>query len=162
MEVPDPGAAEARVQALEAACAEQARKAAEWERAFKAAVLDRELATALTGRPLVPGAAAQLVKLWHDDFDVHDENGTPRVVARDGRPLGQVVSERLASPDFAHFCQPTSRGGTASPGPGRVAASGPDAAPPRNLGEITIRRWLETTARPGDSSVPVGLSRRRR
>ena len=157
---------EARLQQLEASyaerLAEQARKSAEWERACKSAILDRELATALAGRPLVPGAATQLLKLWRDDFDVLGEADSGRVVARDGRTLSQVVAERLSSPEYAHFCQPTSRGGTATNGPGRFAGPGPDPTPPRNLGEVALRRWLEAATRPGDAVVPVGLSRRRR
>src|SRR4051812_2133076 len=39
-------------------------RAAEIERLYRAAIRDRELATALAGRPLVPGAAGQLLKLW--------------------------------------------------------------------------------------------------
>ncbi len=70
---------EARLRAREASYAEelaaQERKAAEWERAYKAAFRDRELAAALAGKPLVAGAAAQLIKLWCDDFDVYEEGG---------------------------------------------------------------------------------------
>lgn len=162
----DTAADEARLRQIEATyaerLAEQTRKSAEWERACKAAILDRELATALAGRPLMPGAAAQLLKLWHDDFDVLGEADSSRVVARDGRPLAQVVAERLSRSEYAHFCQPTSRGGTATNGSGRLAGSGPDPTPPRNLGEIALRRWLEAATRMGGSVLPVGLSRRRR
>src|SRR3954470_11845632 len=68
-------------------------KAAEWERAFKSALRDRELATALAGRPLVPGAVPQLIKLWRDEFDVHEDRGEFKVSARDGRGVGQAVAE---------------------------------------------------------------------
>ncbi len=157
---------EARLHALEAVfaerLAEESRKAQEWERACKAAIRDRELVTALVGKALVPGAADQLMKLWRDDFEVVDEVGTTRVVARDGRGLGTVVSERLASSEYAHYCQPTSRGGTAPGGTNRPASPGPAPTAPQTLGEVAIRRWLEAAAKPGDISSPIGLNRRRR
>jgi hypothetical protein len=81
---------------------------AEMERACKAAVREREIATALAGRPLVSGAAAQLLKLWSDELDVYEEDGTYKVAARDGRPVSQAVGEWLASPEYAHFCLPPS------------------------------------------------------
>lgn len=85
-----------------------------WERAFKETLRERELAKALAGRPLVPGGAEQLIKLWRDDFDVIEQEGEFKVSARDGRQVGQAVAERLSSPEYAHFCPPTSKGGTAA------------------------------------------------
>lgn len=150
-----------RLRAIETAHAEQSQRTAALERAYRGAVLERDLANELAGRPLVPGAAAQLVKLWRDDFDVIDDGTGARVVSRDGRPVGQVVAERLASPEYAHFCPSGPRGGTAARGPGPVVgATGPSL--PKNLGEAAIRRWLEGATRMGDGSAPVGLHRRRR
>jgi hypothetical protein len=159
---------EARVRAVEAAFAdrltEQARRAAELERACKEAMLERDLAASLSGRALVPGAVAQVVRLWRDEFHLVDQDGTRRVVASDGRALPMVVAERLASAEYAHFCQPTSRGGSAQTGGNRPAPAGPDPAPapPRNRGEQALRRWLDAAPRPGDVSGPIGLSHRRR
>ena len=88
------------------------RRVAELEQTCKSAVRERELATALAGRPLVAGAAAQLIRLWRDDFDVYEEGGAYKVSAKDGRTVGQVVGDWLTSSEYSHFCLPTSRGGT--------------------------------------------------
>ncbi len=138
----------------------QARRVEELERGFKSAVLDRELATALAGRPLMPGAAAQLIKLWRDEFDVYEEGGTYRVVARDGQPVAKAVAERLADAAYAHFSPPSSRGGAAARGSGRTSVSaGPTA--PRTLGEAALQRWREAASvRADPSSGPIGLRRR--
>ena len=138
----------------------RARRVEELERGFKAAVLDRELATALAGRSLVPGAAAQLIKLWRDDFDVYEEGGEYRVAARDGRPVAKAVAERLADAEYAHFSPPSSRGGAGVRGSGRTAVSGAPASP-RTLGEAALQRWREAAlVRTDPSSAPIGLRRR--
>jgi hypothetical protein len=136
------------------------RRVEELERGFKAAVRDRELATALAGRPLVPGAAAQLIKLWRDDFDVFEEGGEYRVTSRDGRPVSKAVAERLADAEYAHFSPPSSRGGAAARGSGRTSASGVPAAP-KTLGEAALQRWREAApSRADPASGPIGLRRR--
>ncbi|HWE37716.1 MAG TPA: hypothetical protein VG406_14205 [Isosphaeraceae bacterium] len=137
------------------------RRASELERSLKEALRDRELATALAGRPLVAGAVPQLLKLWRDEFDVVEERGEYRVVARDGRPVVELVADRLGGPDYAHFRLPTSRGGTAAQGAGRAATPGVAAPGPRTLGEAAIRRWQESAARAGAAPAPIGLGRRR-
>jgi hypothetical protein len=137
------------------------RRLADLEQAFRGAVRDRELATALAGRPLVSGAASQLLKLWRDDLDVFEEDGGYKVAAKDGRAVAQAVGEWLASPEFAHFCLPTSRGGTGARGGNRPPA---DAAPggPKNLGEAVVMKWREaSTARPENLLKPIGLRRHR-
>jgi len=141
--------------------AERERQASEWERAYKAAVRDRELATALAGKPLVSGAASQLIRLWRDEFSVHEERGELHVSSQDGRPIGQAVTEMLASAEFAHFCQPSSRGGAAQRGTGVGPAAPAAVASPRNLGEAVIQQWREAAGRPADGSAPIGLRRRR-
>ncbi len=141
--------------------AERERQATEWERAFKSALRDREVATALAGKPLVPGAATQLISLWRDEFSVHEERGEFCVCSRDGRPIAQAVTEMLASTEFAHFCQPSSRGGTAQRGT-NVGSGNPAVVPsPRNLGEAVILHWRETMNRSSDGTAPIGLRRRR-
>ncbi len=139
--------------------AELERQAGDWRSAYRAAVRDRELATALVGRPLVPGAAAQLLKLWRDEFDVVEEDGRARVVSRDGLPVDRAVTEWLGSPDFAHFRPPSSRGGTASHGESRTTA--PAVAPPRTLGESVLQEWRASARGASESSAPIGLGRRR-
>lgn len=145
--------------AREIAAREQ--KAAELERAYKAALRDRELATALVGKPLVPGAAAQLIKLWRDDFEVIDEDGEIRVLARDGRAVDQAVLDRLNGPEFAHFCLPTSRGGTGAKGLNRSASPVPPPSAPRTLGEAILLKWRESASKPPESPTPTAWGRRR-
>ena len=139
------------------------RKAIELERSYKAALRDRELATALVGKPLVPGAAAQLIKLWRDDFEVVDEGGEIRVLARDGRGVDQAVLDRLEGPEFAHFCLPTSRGGTGAKGQNRSASAPamPAPAAPKTLGEAVLMKWRESASRPQGPPPPSGWGRRR-
>ncbi len=135
------------------------RKAAELERAYKAALRDRDLATALVGKPLVPGAAGQLIKLWRDDFEVIDEGGSIRVFSKDGRAVDQAVLDRLEGPEFAHFCLPSSRGGTGARGQNRSATPGPQAAGPRTLGEAVVTRWREAEARTQGGASPARWGR---
>ncbi len=137
------------------------RKASELERAYKSALRDRELATALVGKPLVPGAASQLIKLWRDDFEVVDEGGSIRILAKDGRDVDQAVIDRLAGPDFAHFCLPSSRGGTGARGQNRSASPGPQPAGPRTLGEAVVMQWREAQARSQGGPASAGWGRRR-
>ena len=137
------------------------RRVSELERACRAALRDRELATALAGKPLIPGAASQLIKLWRDDFDVDDEGGEDRVTSREGRTVGQAVAERLSSAEYAHFCLPKSRGGAGARDANRPAAT-VAVNTPKNLGEAVLLNWRkEAATRTGDPSKPIGLGRRR-
>jgi hypothetical protein len=153
------------IQAREAAHARELvareQKSTDLERAYKAALRDRELATALAGKPLVPGAATQLIKLWRDDFEVVDEDGSIRIMARDGRGVDQAVAERLAGPEFAHFCLASTRGGTGSKGQNRSAEPGPKPLGPKNLGEAILIQWREVASRTQASMTPAGWGRRR-
>lgn len=141
--------------------AELDRKVEHWQGAYKAAVRDRELATALAGRPLVPGAASQLVRLWRDDLEVIEEEGKVRVVSRDGRPVQKAVADWLSSPEFAHFRAPTTRGGTRPPSESRGPTHPSTPAGPRTLGENVLQQWRATSTGPTNPSTPVGLGRRR-
>ena len=141
---------------------EREGRLASLERKLKDAIRDRELATMLAGKPLVAGAAAQLIRLWRDEFDVFEEDGTLKVAARDGRKPTQVVNEWLASADYSHFCLPTSRGGTGAKDTTRPASEVQIAETPKNLGEAIIMKWRqETDARVDKLSKPIGLKRRR-
>lgn len=153
---------QARDREHELELSEAARRAGALEASYKAALLDRELATALAGRALVPGAASQLIRLWRDAFEVVDDDGAIRVVSREGRDVDRAVGDRLASPEFAHFCLPTSRGGTARRGPSRAGTPAQTPAAPRTLGEAVVRQWREATpADPGLVDRPTGWGRRR-
>ena len=145
--------------AQELAAREQ--RVTELERAYRSALRDRELATALTGKPLVPGAAAQLIKLWREDFDAYEESGEYRVGSRDGRTIQQAIADRLASAEYAHFCLPSSRGGSGAQDTNRVARL-PHGGAPKTLGEAVVMQWREQAAtRAGGASKPIGLGRRR-
>lgn len=117
----------------------------ERERALLSAVLERELALALAGRPLVSGAAEQLVRLWRDQFVVSEpEAGRFRVGTADGQPLAQAVDAWLARPEYAHFSRAAARGGTAAPGGMRTDPAGGPASP-RTLGEALLQQWQQAT-----------------
>lgn len=138
------------------------RRIAELEAACKSAVRERELAKALAGRPLTSGAAAQLVKLWRDEFDVFEQEGAYKVASRDGRTVGQAVEEWLGSPEYAHFCLPTSRGGSGARDANRPVSNTPGVSPPKNLGEAVVMKWREeSVARPESLLKPIGLRRHR-
>ncbi|MGE3821814.1 MAG: hypothetical protein AB7I30_20565 [Isosphaeraceae bacterium] len=138
------------------------RRIAELESAVKAAIRDRELATALAGRPLTSGAANQLLKLWRDEFDVFEQDGSYRVARRDGRAVAQAVGEWLGSPEYAHFCLPTSRGGSGARDANRPSSAAQGVIPPKNLGEAVVMKWREESAsRPESLLKPIGLRRNR-
>jgi hypothetical protein len=137
------------------------RRLAELERTCKAAVRDRELASSLADRSLVPGAAAQLIKLWRDEFDVFYKENDYHVASRDGRTVAQAVTEWLGSPDYSHFCLPTSRGGTGARDASRPANHATPGSP-RNLGEAIVTRWREESASRTDNLLkPIGLRRQK-
>ena len=134
----------------------------ELEQAVKSAVRDRELATALAGRPLVPGAAIQLIKLWREEFDIYEDGDSYKVSAKDGRSVDLAVSAWLASSAYSHFCLPTSRGGTGARDANRPSNGAAPSASPKNLGESIVMKWREEAAsRPNNLLKPIGLRRHR-
>ncbi len=138
------------------------RRASELEISYQSAIRERELAKALAGRPLVPGAIAQLIKLWNSDLDVFEESGMHKVASRDGRPVSEAVADWLAQPEYAHFCRPTSRGGTSTPGTNRSLSDASVPSRPLSLGEAVLQRWRDTSAsRPESASLPNGFGRTR-
>ena len=138
------------------------RRLAELETVCKSAVRERELATLLAGKALVGGGAAQLIKLWSGEFDVYEEQGRFKVSSRDGRDVSQVVNEWLASPEYSHFCLPTSRGGTGSKDASRPAGVTTSKAVPKTLGEAIVMKWREeSAAQPNNLLKPIGLRRDR-
>lgn len=128
----------------------------------KSAVRERELATVLAGKALVNGAAAQLIKLWSQEFDVYEEGDRFKVASRDGRAVSQVVNEWLASPEYSHFCLPTSRGGTGAKDASRPVGGSATKGSPRTLGEAIVMKWREeAAAQPNNLLKPIGLRRDR-
>ena len=156
------GASRARDARLTEEIGVRDRRLAELERAYRSAVRDREVATVLAGRPLVSGAASQLIKLWREELDVYDDGGVYRVSARDGRPVAQAVNEWLASPEYSHFCLPPSRGGAGARDASRPASAPSGTGAPKTLGEAVVMRWRdEANARPNNLLKPIGLRRHR-
>ncbi len=152
-----PPAAIEPVPALESS--NQARRVAELERELREAVRDREIAKALLGKPLVAGAAGQLIKLWREEFDVVPEGDRLIVVSPDGRGVAESIDAFLDRPDYAHFRAPSTRGGTGLPGAGRSSTPGSSigkAQPPRTLGDAILERW-----RTSGPDNPGGWGRRR-
>lgn len=146
---------------------ERSREQASWEQALseregvlRSAIRDREIASVLAGRPLVAGAAAQLLVLWRDRFDVREEEGVYRVESTDGRPLAESVERLLAAPEFAHFMRPATRGGNLPRGGRTESPTGPDRGP-RNLGEAVVLIWREAAGRSVSGVTPMGLRGRR-
>jgi hypothetical protein len=81
-------------------------------------------------------------------------------VARDGRGVDQAVAGLLAEPAFAHFCLPTSRGGTGARGQNRSATPAPAPPAPKTLGEAVVLQWREA-ARSSGAPSPAGWGKRR-
>jgi hypothetical protein len=154
-------AASGREEELTRELAARDRRVTDLDSAYRQAIRDRELATTLAGKPLVSGAVGQLIKLWRDEFDVYEESGEYKVAARDGRTPAQWVGERLAGPEYAHFCLPSSRGGAGSKGLSRSGATEGVDSGPRTLGEAVVSQWRESTsARPAALQGPAGWGRR--
>lgn len=126
----------------------------------------RAIAAALTGRPLsYPEAAADLAKLWADDFEVRDaSDGSFAVVCKVSlRPADQVIAERLASPRYAAYLKAEARGGalaggqplpTQLPGQGQpltfeqqVMANWQAAQQAQAEGPLWQRDWKQTVVR---------------
>lgn len=143
--------------------AESERKAAGWEKAYRRALRESELASVLASKSLVPGAAGQLVKLWSDEFEVLELDGRLRVSTQDGKSVSEAVKEWLASPEYSHFCQPTSRGGTTQASQNLAAQGSHGSTTPRTLGEVAIQKWRDSLSSNGDGiPIPIGLHPQRR
>jgi hypothetical protein len=154
-------AAARREEALARELAARDRRVVDLESSYRKALRDRELAMALAGKPLVAGAAGQLIALWRDDFDVYEESGETKVAARDGRTVAQWVADRLKRDDHAHFCLPSSRGGSGAKGLSQSGPTGGAAPAAKTLGEAVISQWRESdSARVAPTNGLGGWGRR--
>lgn len=144
---------------LEAQLAEQRRKSMEQDQSMRSLLREREIATALTGHALVKGAAAQLIKLWADEFDTLEDAGQYQVRSKDGQSVAQAVGRMLARPEYSHFCQPTTRGGVAQPGHRGLSSDAPPDDRPKTLGEEIVLRWRRSNEST-PLGAPIGLKRR--
>ena len=96
-------------------------KLAETDRRSRTAFRDRELALALSGKPLVEGAAPQLMKLMRDAVEAHPEGDGYSVRTTDFINVNDYVARELAKPEYAHFLRATTTGGTGSSGGAKPA-----------------------------------------
>lgn len=120
---------------------------------------DNALTLALANHQLVPGAAAQLAALLKADLEAVPEGESFAVRTKDQKPAAQYVAERLALPEFKHFLQPSTQGGTAVPGQhnGRPPAEPPQSPPVKNLGEALLSRAIAHKAA-GEQKATEGLT----
>ena len=132
------------------------------ERAARAATEDRakryategELSRALAAQPLVPGAAAQLTKLWRSEFTAEPQGDSFQVRTPTFKSVADFVSEQLATPDYAHFIRAQNpAGGTGGVNPAGQAPPTPAAqtAPaelPKTLSEAVILTMRDAERRP--------------
>jgi hypothetical protein len=76
--------------------------------------------------------------------------------------VGQVVGDWLSTPEYSHFCLPSSKGGTAGGNASRPVGASISLGGPKNLGEAIVIKWREESAtRPNHLQKPIGLRRNR-
>lgn len=120
----------------EAKYGETAAKLTQFEQQVFAERKDATLANAFQGIPFAgatpedrSNTAAMVRRLLQDDFETaRDASGS--LVVRDkvsGRPAADVIRERLASPQYAIFLAPTTRGGAGGDGTRTTADPTTDA-----------------------------------
>jgi len=129
------------------------------DRAKRYAV-EGELSRALAGQPLMPGAAAQLTKLWRGEFSSEPTGDTFQVRTPTFQSVGDFVAAQLASPDYAHFVRaqnPT--GGTGGLNPAGQATPTGTVQPavrsePKTLSDaiiLTMREMGQVSGVPGQT-----------
>lgn len=103
--------------------------------------LSSQLAIAFSAHDLYPGSSEDLSKLWRDDFEAVPDGDGFTVRAKDGRPVKDVIAERLASDRYANHVKATSRGGSGG-GDGHRPAPTPahDPSKPVSLLDAAVAR----------------------
>lgn len=139
----------------DAELAKRDAKLAETEDRSKRWARDKEIAVALADQPLVPGAAAQLSRLFRDDFETVPDGESWKVQARDGKPVAEYIRERLATPEYAHFVPADKRGGSGATASGQQPA--PEPARPDPARDLFDRVKQSFNRVYGDSPAPLGL-----
>jgi|GEM_PF-6408353 len=127
----------------------------------KKLAIKSEIHAAFAGHDLYEGSAEDLLKLWSDEFEATADGDSWVVRSKDGRPVKDVINERLASPRYWNHVKATARSG-AGGGNGHVPAPTPPSDPnaePKNYEEWK-KRALGTDQR--DSGLTVGLAGRRK
>lgn len=96
--------------------AAETKRAADAEERSKAYALDSQLAMAFSGHDLYEGSAEDLSELWRKDFEVTADGDKWTVRAKDGRPVKDVIAERLSLPRYSNHVKATSRSGAGGGG----------------------------------------------
>lgn len=125
-----------------------------WKSRCATLAAERELAVALTGQPLLPGVAGQLIELLKSKIvSSPNERQGFDVKSADGRGLADAVRDWLNKPEFQHFRQAITKGGTAtrteSAATERLVST---SQPARSLNEIVIQQWRQRSSRPSSSN----------
>lgn len=89
--------------------AAETKRAVDAEERSKSYALSSQLAIAFSGHDLYPGSAEDLSKLWRDDFEAVPDGDGFVVRAKDGRPVKDVIAERLATERYSNHVKATSR-----------------------------------------------------
>lgn len=141
----DKGQIEALAAKYQEALAAKEKERTDFVARTRRAERDRALTAELAGQELAsPGAAAQLARLWADDFECVDGPGGDFVVRAKGdyRPPAAIVAERLAHADYAHFVRASNRGGGGAGGGAADPTKTPSqAAHPATLDQAVIDDW---------------------
>lgn len=101
--------------------AAETKRAADAEERSKSYALDSQLAMAFSGHDLYEGSAEDLSVLWRKDFEVVLDGDKWAVRSKDGRPVKDVIAERLALPRYSNHVKATSRSGASGGGGGTPA-----------------------------------------
>lgn len=122
-----------------------------WKSKCASLAAERELAVALTGQPLLPGVAGQLIELLKTKIVANaNANQGFEIKSNDGRSLNDAVRDWLSKPEFQHFRQALTKGGTATrtetAATERMVSTTSQSA--KSLNEVVIHQWRQRMNRP--------------
>lgn len=92
--------------------AAEIKRATDAEERSKSYALDSQLAMAFSGHDMYEGSAEDLSVLWRKDFEAVPDGASFIVRSKDGRPVKDVIAERLALPRYSNHVKATSRSGS--------------------------------------------------
>lgn len=118
--------------------ATETKRAADAEERSKSYALDSQLAMAFSGHDLYEGSAEDLSELWRKDFEVVPDSDKWTVRSKDGRPVKDVIAERLALPRYLNHVKATSRSGS---GGGNGNTPAPTQTPDSNKTPANYEEW---------------------
>lgn len=133
---------------------------------------DAALGRVLSSRPLVPGAAKQLERLFAPDLIVDAQGESFNVRTASFQDLDSFVDAQLANPEYSHFLRAHNPNGGTAGGPASGGSAAPTSPanpatvePPKNFGHAIIAQMLQIDkAKPSDSRLDpaqaMGLNHR--